>query len=162
LTVDLSQLDAFARVARARSFSRAAHALNLAQPTISGRVAALEAELGVRLFHRRGHTLELTDAGRALLPYAERMLALRAEGLEAVMQSRAGGRSRLTLGAVLGATRDLVPRMLGRLWRDAPQVQVVLAEAAQAETLTGWLIDGTVELAVLARDLAHPRAEVLW
>ncbi len=88
--MDLAQLDAFARVARARSFSRAARALNLAQPTISGRVAALEAELGARIFHRRGHTLELTDAGRALLPYAERMLALRAEGLEAVIQSRAG------------------------------------------------------------------------
>lgn len=160
--MDLAHLDAFARVARARSFSRAAHALNLAQPTISGRIAALEAELGERLFHRRGHTLELTDAGRALLPYAERMLALRVEGQAAVAQSRTGARGRLTLGAVLGATRDLVPRMLGRLWRASPHVQVVLAEAAQAETLTGWLVDGTVELAVLTREAAHPRAELLW
>jgi DNA-binding transcriptional LysR family regulator len=149
-------------VARARSFSRAARSLDLAQPTISGRIAALEAELGERLFHRKGHTLELTDAGRALLPYAERMLALRVEGAAAVAQSRAGTRGRLTLGAVLGATRDLVPRMLGRLWREHPHVQVVLSEAAQAETLTAWLIDGAVELAVMTRDLTHPRAEALW
>ena len=162
MNVDLTQLDAFARVARARSFSRAARALDLAQPTISGRVAALEAELGERLFHRRGHTLELTDAGRALLPYAERMLALRVEGVAAVAQSRAGTRGRLTLGAAPGATRDLVPRMLGRLWRDQPHIQVVLSEAAQPETLTAWLIDGAVELAVMTRDLAHPRAEILW
>jgi DNA-binding transcriptional LysR family regulator len=160
--MDLPQLDAFAQVARARSFSRAARALDLAQPTVSGRIAALEAELGERLFHRRGHTLELTDAGRALLPYAERMLALRAEGIAAVAQSRAGTRGRLTLGAVLGATRDLVPRMLGRLWRAHPHIQVVLSEAAQPETLTAWLIDGAVELAVMTRALAHPRAEVLW
>jgi DNA-binding transcriptional LysR family regulator len=160
--MDLPQLDAFARVARARSFSRAARSLNLAQPTISGRVAALEVELGERLFRRRGHTLELTDAGRALLPYAERILALRAEGIAAVAQSRAGARGRLTLGAALGVTRDLVPRMLGRLWRQQPAIQVVLSEAAQPETLTGWLIDGAVELAVMTSETAHPRAEVLW
>ena len=159
--MDLAQLEAFVRVARARSFSRAAHALGLAQPTMSGRVAALEETVGERLFHRRGHTLELTDAGQALLPYAERMLALRVEGIEAVRQSQAGAVGRLTLGAVLGATRDLVPRMLGQLWRDHPDIRVALAEAAQPEALTGWLIDGTVELAVLTREQAHPRAEVL-
>ncbi|MCC6629042.1 MAG: LysR family transcriptional regulator [Chloroflexi bacterium] len=158
----MPQLDAFARVARARSFSRAARALDLAQPTISGRIAALEAALGERLFHRRGHTLELTDAGRALLPYAERLLTLRAEAIAAVAQSRAGTRGRLALGAVLGATRDLVPRLLGRLWAAQPHIQVVLSEAAQPETLTGWLIDGAVELAVMTRESAHPRAEVLW
>src|SRR5215469_4768047 len=74
--VTLDQLETFVQVARARSFSRAAILLDLAQPTLSGRIAALESELGAQLFERHGHTLALTEAGRTLLPYAERMQAL--------------------------------------------------------------------------------------
>src|SRR5579862_905946 len=95
----LDQVETFVYVARAHSFSRAATLLGLAQPTLSGRIAALEQELGASLFHRRGHTLELSEAGRALLPYAQRMLGLRAEGFEAVQRLTLGGLGRLTLGA---------------------------------------------------------------
>ncbi|HST87041.1 MAG TPA: LysR family transcriptional regulator, partial [Ktedonobacterales bacterium] len=94
----LDQIETFLQVARVRSFSRAAILLDLAQPTLSGRISALERELGTELFVRHGHTLELTEAGRALLPYAERLLALRAEGAREVQRVRRGGLGRLELG----------------------------------------------------------------
>ena len=84
----LDQLETFVSIARTHSFSRAAVLLGLAQPTLSGRIAALESELGSQLFVRHGHTLELSETGRALLPYAERMLALRAEDTAAPRSRR--------------------------------------------------------------------------
>src|SRR5260370_39060785 len=93
--MNLDQLETFVQVARTRSFSRAAVLLDLAQPTLSGRIAALEAELGTRLFVRHGHTLELSEAGRTLLPYAQRMPALRLDGTSPVQRAARRGLGRL-------------------------------------------------------------------
>lgn len=72
--MDLSALQAFLAVADQQSFSRAAQSLHLTQPAVSKRVAALEQELGGRLFDRIGRRVVLTEAGRALLPGARRVL----------------------------------------------------------------------------------------
>jgi DNA-binding transcriptional LysR family regulator len=158
--VTLDQLEAFVHVARARNFSRAGVALRLA-PTLSGRVAALETELEARLFRRHGHTVELTEEGRALLPYAERMLALRAQGTERVRSTRAGGLGRLALGANPSCSQYLAPRLVAAFWQQHPDVTVHV-RTALTPALMEDLLDGTVQLAVGSRPQMHPRAEVLW
>jgi len=70
----LQQLQYFLAAADHGSFSRAAAALHLAQPSLSEQVRRLEAELGVALFQRAGRGLTLTEAGRVLRPHAERTL----------------------------------------------------------------------------------------
>ncbi|MFI5273451.1 MAG: LysR family transcriptional regulator [Ktedonobacterales bacterium] len=157
----LDQLETFVQVARARSFSRAALLLDLAQPTLSGRVSTLEGELGALLFLRRGHTLELTEAGHALLPYAERMLALRAEGTNRVQRLVRGGLGRLTLGANPSASQYLVPRLIERFWRTHPAVPVRI-RTTLSPVLMEHLLDGTIELALCSRAQMHPRAQILW
>jgi len=72
---DLSNLDAFVRVAEHGSFSTAADELHLTQPAVSKRVAALEITLNTKLFDRIGRTVSLTETGRTLLPRAQRILA---------------------------------------------------------------------------------------
>ncbi|RCX32185.1 LysR family transcriptional regulator [Thioalbus denitrificans] len=72
--MDTAALEAFLAVARAESFSRAAEALHLTQPAVSKRIAGLESALEVRLFDRVGRVVSLTEAGRALLPRARRVL----------------------------------------------------------------------------------------
>lgn len=72
--MDISELQAFLSVASQGSFSRAAEQLFLTQPAVSKRVASLEAELGTHLFDRIGHKPSLTEAGRTLLPRAERIV----------------------------------------------------------------------------------------
>lgn len=72
--MDVAALDTFVAVAHSASFSEAAQHLHLTQPAISKRIAALEAELNTRLFDRIGRRITLTEAGRALLPRAERIL----------------------------------------------------------------------------------------
>jgi DNA-binding transcriptional LysR family regulator len=157
----LDQIETFVQVARTRSFSRAAVLLDLAQPTLSGRIGALEAELGTQLFRRRGHTLELTEAGRVLLPYAERMLALRTEGRQEVRRVSQGGLGRLALGANPTCSQYLVPRLIESFWRTHAAAQVWVRTALTPVLMEG-LLDGTVQLAICSRAQIHPRAEVLW
>ncbi|MGB9577872.1 MAG: LysR family transcriptional regulator [Halothiobacillaceae bacterium] len=73
--MDISNYAAFLAVADKESFSQAAEKLHLTQPAISKRIAQLEGELGVSLFDRLGRRVALTEAGRALLPVAERILS---------------------------------------------------------------------------------------
>jgi DNA-binding transcriptional LysR family regulator len=73
--MDIANLRAFVEVAEARSFSAAAAQLHLTQPAISKRIAALEEGFNARLFDRIGRAVDLTEAGRALLPRARRILA---------------------------------------------------------------------------------------
>lgn len=157
----LDQLETFVQVARARSFSRAAILLDLAQPTLSGRIGSLESELGTRLFARHGHTLDLTEAGRALLPYAERMLALRSEGRNEVRRVASGGLGRLTLGANPTCSQYLVPRLIETFWHSHAAADIWV-RTALSPTLMEGLLDGTIQLAVCSRAQIHPRAEVLW
>ena len=72
--MDISGLQAFVSVAENASFSAAADALHLTQPAVSKRIAALEAELSNRLFDRIGRQIQLTEAGRALLPRAQNII----------------------------------------------------------------------------------------
>ncbi len=157
----LDQLEAFVQVARAHNFSRAGVVLGLAQPTLSGRVAALEDELDARLFRRHGHTVELTEEGRALLPYAERMLALRMEGAESVRRTREGGLGRLALGANPSCSQYLAPKLIEAFWGRHAGVSVHV-RTALTPALMEELLDGTIQLALGSRPQMHPRAEVLW
>jgi len=74
MLLDSARLAAFAAVARAGGFSKAANELGKTQSSVSQAVLLLERELGQKLFDRDGHTPRLTDAGRALLPHATRIL----------------------------------------------------------------------------------------
>ncbi len=84
--MDFRQLEAFARVAETRSFSRAADALRLTQSTISEHVRLLEEEVGARLFDRLGRETLPTRAGELLYGYARQLLTLRAEAQQALQQ----------------------------------------------------------------------------
>ncbi|HEU5348662.1 MAG TPA: LysR family transcriptional regulator [Ktedonobacterales bacterium] len=157
----LDQLETFVFIARIHSFSRAAVLLGLAQPTLSGRIGALEAELGSQLFLRHGHTLELSETGRALLPYAERMLALRAEGMAEVQRLHSGGLGRLALGANLSASQYLVPRLIEIFHHQHPE-SLIRVRTATSPALMESLLDGVIQLAICSQAQIEPRAQVLW
>jgi len=86
--LNYKHLHYFRTVAKAGAINRAAEKLHLAPQTLSGQISAFEARLGVALFRRSGRRLELTDAGRTALAYADDIFHVGAE-LEEALQNRA-------------------------------------------------------------------------
>src|SRR6184192_4180259 len=82
MDIDLHKLRVFITVARLSSFTRAADYLHMTQPTVSQQLATLEVQFGTQLIERDTRRLRLTAAGEALLPYAEKLLALSNETYE--------------------------------------------------------------------------------
>jgi DNA-binding transcriptional LysR family regulator len=101
IILDSARLAAFAAVARTGGFSRAARALGKTQSSVSQAVLLLERELGQPLFVRDGHTPRLTDAGRALLRHATRILDEMSEA-----QAELSALSELRFGQLVVGTSD--------------------------------------------------------
>src|SRR3990170_2620682 len=116
------RLEAFVEVARSGSLTRAARILDLTQPALSERLIALERDLGVALFVRTHRGVRLTDAGRALVPHAERALAAIAEGRRAVDELRRGKGGRLAVGAAPAVSTYVLPEVLRLFNREHPDV----------------------------------------
>src|SRR2546422_11725477 len=113
--MDLRRLEIFAKVAELGSFSRAAEALFLTQPTISEHIRALEDELGVQLLDRLGRGAAPTRAGQLLLGYARRMLGLAREAQQALDQFQGRMSGELVVGGSTIPRADGVPTPIGRV-----------------------------------------------
>ncbi len=109
--MDLAELNVFLTVARERSFSRAAQKLYRTQPAVSIAIRKLEEWIGEPLFARGGRAGQLTDAGRLLVGYAERMLNLRQEIRRSMDDLRSGGRGELSLGVNESSIHALLPAL---------------------------------------------------
>lgn len=126
--MNLRDLKYFIALAETRHFGQAAARSYVSQPTLSGQIKKLEAELGVALFERTRKTVALTVLGEALLPRARRAV----EEAEALAQLARAGRDPLAgplrLGAIPTLSPYLVPLVLAPLKRKYPQVKLVLTE----------------------------------
>ncbi len=127
--MNLHQLRIFSTVARLASFSRAAEALHISQPSVSIQVADLERALGVELFEQLGKRIYLTDAGRVIEDYAHRILSLVDEAQDAVGEVTELHRGRLAVGASTTPGTYLLPKVLGRYEERFPKIAVTLAIA---------------------------------
>jgi len=124
--MDFPRLAVFGAVARHLSFSKAAEELQLSQPAVSKQIHQLEAELGVRLFQRMGRRVELTEAGKMVAAYAQRVLLLTEEVRRALAELEGVERGYLRLGASSTPGLYLVPDLLARFRREYPGVETTL------------------------------------
>ncbi|MDQ3439316.1 MAG: LysR substrate-binding domain-containing protein [Planctomycetota bacterium] len=147
--MELHQLRYFIAIAESHSFSRGAAACMVAQPSLSQQIQKLEREVGRRLFDRLGRTVALTDAGRALLPRARRILS-EVDGVErGVADEVDAGRGELTIGAIPTIAPFLLPGAVGRFIRSQPDAQLLVREDLTANLLEG-LIRAELDLCVCA------------
>ena len=121
-----SHLEFFVLLARHRSLSAAARALDLTPPAATKRLAQLEARLGVRLVNRTTRTSSLTPEGETYLHYATRILADLHEMEEAVSSTRAVPRGLLRVNASLGFGRTAIAPLVSTFAQRYPQVEVQL------------------------------------
>lgn len=120
----LQQLQYFLAAIEHGSFSAAAAAQHLAQPSLSEQVRRLEAELGVALFVRTGRRLTLTEAGRALRPEAERTLAAAARAGASVAEVRELSGGTATFGTFGDAPSWLIGNIVAAFRRRHPRMRV--------------------------------------
>ncbi len=121
--MELSELQVFLTVAAERSFSRAAAKLHRTQPAVSQAIRRLEQDLGERLFDRSSKDGMLTEAGRVLLDYAQRLTRLSEEADAAVRELKDLRRGRVLIGANEAAVHSLLP-LIADFRAAHPQVQV--------------------------------------
>jgi DNA-binding transcriptional LysR family regulator len=156
--MDLRRLEVFAKVAELGSFSRAAEALSLTQPTISEHIRALEADLGLSLLDRLGRGATPTPAGRLLLGYAERILGLAREARQAMdhFQGRMSGE--LIVGGSTIPGEYLLPALIGQFKGKYPDVSISLLIGG-SRTVCDWVESGRVETAVVGMEPASRALE---
>lgn len=143
--VRLRHLRAFVELARHRSFTRAAEALNTVQPAVSRTIAHLEQIIGKPLVERRGKGLALTSAGESLMFFAESALAQIAEGVQ--QAAGRGTAQTIGLGILPNVTRELMPGAVLRFKRAHPNVTVRIM-TARADELLRLLRAGDIDMLV--------------
>ena len=132
--MDINALNIFIEVAEHKSFTRAGEKLGYSQPTVSFQIKQLEKELGVQLFDRIGHTVNLTDAGRDALQYAQRICQMSREmALGADQRREPKGVLRMAIPDSLSS--PLIVREFGRFRTQYPKVQLHITTADTSEVL---------------------------
>jgi DNA-binding transcriptional LysR family regulator len=153
--VELSELRVFLKVAAERSFSRAAMKLHRTQPAVSQAVRRLEDSVGERLFDRATKDASLTDAGRLLRDYAERLLRLSEEAETAVRDLRDLRRGRVLVGANEASVHAVLP-LIARFRNSHPLVHVDVRRIP-ARQLGAEVAQGGLDFGVLTFQPAEPR-----
>jgi DNA-binding transcriptional LysR family regulator len=125
MRASIAQLEAFYWIARLGSFHAAARHLHVTQPTISARIAELEATLDTKLFLRANQRAELTARGRGIVEPVDRMLKL-SDDIAAHSQSGRTLRGLLRLGAVESVALMTLPSLLPRFVARYPELKVEL------------------------------------
>ncbi|MCW2134659.1 LysR family transcriptional regulator [Arthrobacter sp. VKM Ac-2550] len=151
----LIQLESFIAVAEELHFGAAAERLNMTQPPLSRQIQLLEKELHAQLFDRTSRRVELTAAGRTLLPSARLILDLSIKTQLDVQRVATGDAGAVTIGYTAIAGQSALPRLLRRSAEDQPGVSLLLRELVSTDQMDG-LVKGTVDIGLLRPIVARP------
>lgn len=131
----LKQLEVFVAVADHKSFSRAAEALYLTQPTVSVYISSLEKELNAKLFVRNTKEIDVTEQGMKLYQYAREMLILQNRITELFASDSGKAKPRLVVAASTVPSRCLLPDILAGYKEKYPSGQLELRESDSARVI---------------------------
>ncbi len=152
--MDLSQLEVFLAVAREGRFSRAAEKLFRTQSAVSQTIRKLEDELGESLFDRTSREGILTDAGQVLRDYAEKLVNLRSDAQEALVELRELHKGKLVIAANEVTVLSILP-MLAEFRRVHPMIKIVVQRALGSH-VPDDVLRHNVELGLLTYDPQEP------
>lgn len=142
--LNLDQLRTLVAIADLGTFSAAAQALHLAQPTVSLHVSELEARLGAPLILRGARKVQPTAAGAVLVQRARRLLRDADDAVDAVQRHVEGRVGRVRLGSSTGVLVYLLPQVLKAMERSHPDIDVevsILGTSEAMEKLSQGLLD---------------------
>jgi len=143
--MDIRALEVFCKIVELKSFSRAAEAVYLTQPTVSGHIKGLEEFVGLKLLDRLGREVVLTKAGELLYGYAKQVLALRNQALQALTEYKGSLKGHLIIGGSNIPGEYVLPALLARFKAQYPEISLTLRIGDSKEIARG-VLDGTYEL----------------
>lgn len=152
-TVNIRFYETFAILAKLGNFSKTAEQMNATQPTINGRISALEESLGTKLYVKGSKPLELTLQGKAVLQYAKKIVALEAE-LEQLLARREFNET-LRIGALEIVTMSWLPAFIRKVQDRYPGLSMEVTAGTVAE-LTPKLKNNAIDLAFTFNTLPEP------
>ncbi|MGE8067048.1 LysR substrate-binding domain-containing protein [Pseudomonas sp. NPDC089569] len=152
--MDVTDLKVVDAVARHGSMNKAASELNTVQSNVSARIRSLEDELGVALFQRSAKGVQVTPAGRRILPYAARLSKLL---LDASSAARDDGQPKglLEIGTLETTLAMRLPRLIARFAKAYPEVRPVVRTGTTCSLIQS-VIDCRLEGAFVAGPVNHP------
>lgn len=154
--MDFKQLEYFVRVAELGSFTRAAQALEVAQPALSRQVRALELELREALLTRTGRGVVPTDAGLRLLEHGHAILQGVARARDDLHSRRGEPVGRVTVGLPPSLARRLTPLLIERFQHEMPKAHLEIVEAFSV-TIAEWLGSARMDLGLVYSPANHPQ-----
>lgn len=142
------RLQVFHTVARLLSFTRAAETLHMTQPAVTFQVRQLEEQFNTRLFDRSHNRITLTEAGRRVYEYADRILALYSEMENAVSDLTGEVTGVLMLGASTTIAEYMLPALLGEFKAEYPEVTIRL-QVANTDAIVSMVENNIIDLGVV-------------
>jgi DNA-binding transcriptional LysR family regulator len=146
--MELRQLRAFVAVASLRHFGHAAQSLHITQPALSQRIRSIEHEVHASLFIRTTREVQLTDAGRMLLPYAQKLIELEDRALGEMRAVTVGRTGRLRIGYYATSSPKLTTELVKQFRMQYPGVIVEPSHAHSALNLQR-LRNGDIDIGVV-------------
>ena len=148
--LNFNQLRVFYHAAKNLNFTAAANDLFITQPAVTFQMKAFEEFCNLKLFRKRARRLFLTDEGRALFEYAEKIFKYEKEIENAIDDMRELKRGVLSLGTTKAYARYFMPLMLSTFHKNYPNIKIQLNEGSSLE-MTYSLLDFKIEVAVVAK-----------
>ena len=152
--LEARQLQIFMALWHYRNFSRAAEAIYLTQPTISGHLKALEEYLGVKLFDRTPKEVVPTQAAKLLYPYVKEIMSLNNQALEEIRIFLGEEKGELKVGASNIPGQYILPPLLGQFKKLKPKIEIKLTISDTTKTIKA-VEDGEVELGLVGAKIKN-------
>ena len=153
LPFTLQQLKILKAIATEKSFTKAAKNLYISQPAISKQIRILEKNLGIVLLEREKNKISLTENGRVLLQYSERILALCEESCRALVDLKNGSRGKLTIGASEIIGTYLMPQIITLFTQNYPQINLKV-KVNSTLFLTNSILRKKIDLAIVEGEIS--------
>ena len=152
--INIAELKVFVTAAEEMNFSRAAQRLHLSQSAVSQNIQSIERTYRVELFVRHGRSVQLSEAGKSILPMARDVLnsaRLLEDALSNVNGEVAGD---LSIGCATTSGRYFIPNLLASFQRDYPHVRTRVSLMRRQDVLDG-LLDQTLNIGIIGRFVEH-------
>jgi DNA-binding transcriptional LysR family regulator len=153
--LNFNQLRVFYTAAKNLNFTAAAKELYITQPAVTFQVKSFEEYCDLKLFKKKGRRVYLTDEGKALLDYAEKIFQHEKEIENVIDEMRELKRGVLRLGTTKTYARYFMPLMITSFHQKYPEFKIQLNEGSSADMIYS-LADLKIEVAIIARAVDHP------